>query len=302
MIHLLGLNFLRDKNTLDPYPTNVNNVQTVQIQNGIYDHFYVTRNVTSFNPDDMDKWDYDTIMNAPFNGNTDAGNINAALELITSVRVKRRIKGTFEWITLFDVPVSSVEDLKFERYDFLNQHGVEYEYAFVPMTNNIEGNYITNSVESYLQGVFVSDNKQIFGLYGDVSYGNTERVTRTGVFEPYGSKYPVVVSNGDISYDVGSVSATVMTDDMMYENRFNNIDELKLANNITDFLANRKAKILKDWNGNIWLITVSASPMKSYVQSLGNGLIVVNFSWVETGDANSHDDLYLNGILDIVKN
>lgn len=302
MIEFLGYNFLRDTNTLDPFPTDANNLSTIDIWNGIYDNINITRNVKDAYSEELPtKWDYDTIFDANFEGDLNAGNIDASLEQITSVRIKRRIKGTFNWITLFDVPVSTVEDLKFEKYDFLNQHSVEYEYAFVPMTNNIEGNYITNTVMSELKGVFISDIKEIYGFYGNVSYGSTERANRVGVFEPYGSKYPVIVSNGDIDYESGSVQATVMTDEMVYENQFDEVDERILADNIARFLANKKAKILKDWNGNIWLITVTASPTKSYVQAMGNGLVIINFAWSEVGDPNNHDDLYITGVVDVEK-
>ena len=77
MIGFIGYNFYADSNALDPTPTNVNNITKTRLQNGIFDHFNVTRNVTfdysSIIPTD---WDIDTIMDADFKGNISAGNVN----------------------------------------------------------------------------------------------------------------------------------------------------------------------------------------------------------------------------------
>ena len=65
MIGLIGYNFYTDGNALDPTPTDVNNITYTRVQNGIFDHFNVSRN-TSFDygsivPTD---WDVNTLMNA----------------------------------------------------------------------------------------------------------------------------------------------------------------------------------------------------------------------------------------------
>ena len=79
MIGFIGYNFCADGNALDPTPTNVNNITATRLQNGIFDHFNVTRNVTfdysSIIPID---WDIDTIMDANFKGNISAGNVDIA--------------------------------------------------------------------------------------------------------------------------------------------------------------------------------------------------------------------------------
>ena len=47
MLSFCGYNFMSDINALDPLATNLNNIDNVQIQNGIFDHFNITRDVTS---------------------------------------------------------------------------------------------------------------------------------------------------------------------------------------------------------------------------------------------------------------
>ena len=45
MIGFLGYNFCRDGNALDPTPTDINNINYTRVQNGIFDHFNVSKNV-----------------------------------------------------------------------------------------------------------------------------------------------------------------------------------------------------------------------------------------------------------------
>ena len=47
MFEFLNYNFFSDKNCLDPVPTSIENITQVQIQNGIYDEVYITKDVES---------------------------------------------------------------------------------------------------------------------------------------------------------------------------------------------------------------------------------------------------------------
>ena len=65
---------------------------------------------------------------------------------------------------------------------------------------------------------------------------------------------------------------------------------------LLDFLTNKNAKILKDWNGNIWLIVIVNNPSVSFQQNTSMRLADVSASWVEIGDYNSQKDLYEAGL------
>ena len=97
MTGLVGYNFCADGNALDPTPTNINDITFTKVQKGIFDHFNVSRD-TSFDYSSIipTDWDTDTWMNANFAGNTSAGNVAQVATGVTSIRVKRRIKGTFD--------------------------------------------------------------------------------------------------------------------------------------------------------------------------------------------------------------
>ena len=126
------------KYTADLTHVIVDDADTLVIGNGAFDQLYVTRSIED-QPDDFPSWDYDTIMNATFDGNLRGGNISYMIQQISLIRIKRRRAGGYNWVTLFDVPIKEPHDLEFERYDRYAANGVGYEYALVPVVDNKEG-------------------------------------------------------------------------------------------------------------------------------------------------------------------
>lgn len=299
MFQFIGYNFFSDKDALNPAPSMVDNITTTRLTNAVFDHFNITKNTdTPYGADKPSGWDYDTVLNANLDGNISAGNIDFIVEEISAIKIKRRVKGTFNWVTIKVIPVNKIEDLNFLFTDRLNASGVEYEYALVPMINDAEGNYIINSILSKIDGLFLVDADTIYKFYYAVNYGGNQRNQQIGTFQPLGSKYPVIITNGNLNYDSGNVTAMILPDD--YEDK-RNIDRLaitKKKDNLKKFLTDHRAKILKDWNGNIWLVMIVDNPQFTYKSGYGMGLPTVAFNWAEIGDANNQMDLYLNGIIE----
>lgn len=298
MIGFIGYNFCSDGNSADPTPTNINNITNTRLQNGIFDHFNVTRNVafdySSIIPTD---WDLDTIMNADFKGNASAGNVSQVTTGITAVRVKRRVKGTFDWITIKQIPISKPEDLSFVVTDNLNAYNTEYEYAFVPVMEDAEGSYIIESILSKFEGVFVCDVDTVFKFHAGIEYSNNTSNQQIGVFQPYNRKYPVVVSNSIMNYQTGAIGGWVLPDDFDDNRQLNRADITKEKEALLKFLLNKKPKIIKDMNGNSWLVYFTGNPTLSYDNNYGQGMVKVNAEWTEVGDPNDKTDLYENGLI-----
>ena len=298
MIGLIGYNFCSDSNALDLTPTDVNNLTYARVQNGIFDHFNVSRD-TSFNYDSIipTDWDVNTVMDADFAGNIFAGNVAQMASGVTSVRVKRRIKGSFDWVTIREIPVSAPEDLSFVITDNLNAYNVEYEYAFVPMMEDVEGSYIIESILSKFEGVFICDIDTVFKFYGGVEYNGNDAVQQVGVFQPYNRKYPVIVSNSIVQYQTGNIGGWVLPEDYEDTHVFDRAKIVKEKELLLNFLMNKKPKILKDMNGNNWLVYFTGNPSITYDNNYGQGMLKVSATWTEVGDPNSKDDLYENGLI-----
>ena len=298
MIGLVGYNFCADGNALDPTPTNINDITYTKVQNGIFDHFNVSRD-TSFDYNSIipTDWDMNTLMNADFAGNVSAGNVAQVAAGVTSVRVKRRIKGTFNWITIREIPVSKPEDLSFVITDNLNAYNVEYEYAYVPMMEDVEGNYIVESILSKFEGVFICDIDTVFKFYAGVEYDTNDAIQQVGVFQPYNRKYPIVVSNSIMQYQTGSIGGWVLPEDYEDTHVFDRSKIVKEKEVLLNFLMNKKPKILKDMNGNNWLVYFTGNPSVTYDNNYGQGMLKVSANWTEVGDPNDKTDLYENGLI-----
>lgn len=298
MIGFIGYNFCSDGNSADPTPTNINNITNTRLQNGIFDHFNVTRNVAfDYNSIIPTDWDIDTIMNADFKGNASAGNVSQMAAGITSIRVKRRVKGTFDWITIKQISVSKPEDLSFVITDNLNAYNTEYEYAFVPVMEDVEGSYIIESILSKFEGVFVCDVDTVFKFHAGVEYNNNTSNQQVGVFQPYNRKYPVVVSNSIMNYQTGSIGGWVLPNDFDDNRNPSRIAITKEKEGLLKFLLNKKPKIIKDMNGNSWLVYFTGNPTLSYDNNYGQGMVKVSAEWTEVGNPNDKTDLYENGLI-----
>ena len=298
MIGLIGYNFCADGNALDPTPTDINNITYTKIQNGVFDHFNVSRD-TSFDYNSIipTDWDTNTLMNADFAGNVSAGNVAQVATGVTSVRVKRRIKGTFDWITIREIPVSKPEDMSFVITDNLNAYNVEYEYAYVPVMEDVEGSYIIESILSKFEGVFICDVDTVFKFYAGVEYDTNDAIQQVGVFQPFNRKYPIVVSNSIMQYQTGGIGGWVLPEDYEDTHVFDRSKIVKEKEVLLNFLMNKKPKIIKDMNGNNWLVYFTGNPSVTYDNNYGQGMLKVSAKWTEVGDPNDKTDLYENGLI-----
>lgn len=297
MISLIGYNFTSDINALDPMSSNVNDV-SVRIQNGIFDNVTITKDVLSeISSEKPTRWTSDTVLNATFDEDISGGNIGQIAKDITSVKVKRRQIGTFDWITIKEIEVNDIDDLSFIVNDNLAISETDYEYAFVPIIQDIEGSYVINTIKAKFNGVFICDDETIFRMYAGVSYGDTQSVQPKGVYAPYGKKYPVIVSNGVTNYQTGSFSSIILPDS--YDST-KLIDKKAMADGrrlFVDFLNNKKPKLLKDWANNQWIIYITGNPTTSYMQGSGMSVASVSADWTEVGNPNVAQDLYENGLI-----
>ena len=298
MIEFIGYNFFKDINAIDPTPTNIQTLTSTKLENGIFDNFNVSKNVTfDYSSIIPTGWDLDTILNASFKGNISAGNIDDTYKDIEKVRIKRRIKGTFEWTTLQEITINNISDLGFAIADNLNQYNVEYEYAFVPIVGDTEGNYIVESIMSKFRGVFVCDADVVMKIIAGVEYSGNSVNQQIGVFQPYNRQYPVVVSNSIIQYKTGNIGGWVLPESYETDRTLDPVSITREKDLMVKFLTNKKPKIIKDSNGNSWLVYFTGNPSLSYENNYNQAMVKISASWTEIGDSNSKDDLFASGLI-----
>lgn len=299
MISLCNYSFCGGKDILNPFPTNVNNIKKVTIKNAIFDHIDISKNVNFSYTTELPKWDFDTILDCDFNKGTGAGNVEFTLSQLSSIKIKRRKKGDFEWITVQELPINDRTDLNSIKRDYFVPSYEEFEYALVPILNGVEGQYIIGSIGTEFNGVFISDVTNTFKLNAQVSYNSRTSMQSVGQITPLGRRYPVVIKNGEANYEIGSVSGMLLGKNYDSTHKIDRKEIKEEIDEFVNFLKNGKPKMLKDWNGNIWLLCITGNPSITYNNNYGMGIASTSFEWTEQGKYDNEDDLYDNGFIEI---
>ena len=289
----------------DTYPTtaisgNIDEMFPLTIltyQNCSLDNVDVTKNSTRVFSTTFPIWDYYTCINCDCSSLI-AGNISLVLSQVEGVKLKRRLVGTFDWITLKYIPISYQSSMTFEIYDNLVPSGKTFDYAIVPiLSGDIEGEYISVSVDSEFNGSYLCGNDKIFKLYSNVSYPTIGHNKQVGVFQPLGKTYQITVSNAIANGNSGSFSASVYGYNFEDNRTIDRLDATKQAFDIREYVTNIGAFMLKDWDGRIRIVSYTGGFTES--PNLATGAVNISFNWTETGSYNSQEDLYENGLIAI---
>ena len=242
---------------------------------------------------------------------SEQGNIELSYHIpITNLLVKRQdvddVSGG--WLTLYSQPISQASDMDFTFIDFLNQYGKTYKYALVPLLTQtqsgveveVEGGYtVSNEVQSVFDGVFIADSTGSQKCKANVGYGNVDMNQVVGSITPIGAKYPIIVTNSHNQYHNGSISGTIVPDDYYFNGNLSRIDMVNKRNELEQFLTNKRVKVIKDWNGNIWLVMIAGNVSCTFNNNYGMGIVSFSTNWTEVGDPTNQQDLQATGLINV---
>ena len=290
----LGKGIAGYKHSADNTTVTTDIVDRASIGGGIFDRLFITRN-TAEQPTEFPGWDYDTILDANFNGDLMGGNISYQINQITAIRLKRRRAGNREWLTLFEIPVKQEDDLKFEKYDKYAASGVKYDYALVPVINNVEGYINQNSITPSFSGCFIFEKEDGYSSDLDITKGTITRTKPTNVVTTLSGKYPYVISNAETDYETGQFSMMFLQKDSDGEYTTENAYQYREA--IKEFLNDGRPKIMKLSDGRIWMISTTDGLTEDNGEV--EGYVHHSFSWSEIGDPENSGDLYDNNFIDV---
>ena len=286
-------------------PTDIDNINKIELSNGIYDELFATNDVDSeLGQNIQQEWDFNTILHATFNGNALAGNINWAIDSVSDIAIKRRKIGEFNWTTLETKEVHNFDDFSIVGIDKTAAPNYEYEYAVVPVLNGIEGNYSTTlPLKVKTDCLVVLDKDEMWtttitdGFCDEVSNVPNSTVTTMN------DRYPTIVSNTSANYKTITVNCQLLptnetNDDCasIVENITSEVVKITDDNEaFMEFLNNRKAKLLKNIDGRMWLVYITTPPTNS---ADGTYLMrKITFGCTEIGNINSEEDLYYAGLI-----
>jgi len=292
----LGNSFFLGQKCMRTTPSSISHIVKIKLQNGMFDEVYIGKDTnTTYTTDINPTWDYNTLLHAFFNGNLYAGNVDFQLSQVSSIRIKRRVTGEYEYTTLFEIPIKVESDLRFTRYDRLAQSGIQYDYISVPVLNNVEGNSSVKSVLSQFEGVFIVGKDQTFNTILNVAI-TSQKNRPSSIINTIDRKYPYVVSNGLNNYYSGTTTGMFLeteTDNFTWKY----YDGWKHRADLMDFLCDGKPKILKHYDGRIWMISVVENPTETVQEQ--NDIVITSFNWTESDDYNSTNALYNGGFIEV---
>ncbi len=242
---------------------------------------------------------------------SEQGNIELSYHIpITNLLVKRQdvddVSGG--WLTLYSQPITQASDMDFTFIDFLNQYGKTYKYALVPLLTQtqsgveveVEGGYtVSNEVQSVFDGVFIADSTGSQKCKANVGYGNVDMNQVVGSITPIGAKYPIIITNSHNQYHNGSISGTIVPDDYYFNGNLSRIDMVNKRNELEQFLTNKRVKVIKDWNGNIWLVMIDGNVSCTFNNTYGMGIVDFSTNWTEVGDPTDQQDLQATGLINV---
>lgn len=293
MILLSGA-FCGDNHSFDYTPTNISNINNIKIGNGIYDEIYATKGTNGEYDESSKIWGYDTLLFALFKNNLFGGNVEFTSDSVSAIRIKRRKLGTYKWDTFYEKPITTNDDFNFEWVDKYVRGKTEYEWAFVPVINGSEGNLNTNRIKTEFDGFYFIEKDVVYRAILNTQI-NPTRNQDTAVVKTLNRRYPFTIKNGKTNYTSGNFQATFIEqkDDCTFD-----IDNgWSYRERVTDFLTNGKNKILKNDEGKMWMVSIIDGIPENADGHYQN--VITNITFVETGDAESVEDLYIHGLLDL---
>ena len=212
--------------------------------------------------------------------------------------IKKRKMDDYKWTTIYTVPIKTEEDFDFYFNDIVVASNTMYEYAAVPIINGVEGSYQTINVNVEFEGCFIVDTTNAYQILLDLNSNSLTRSINGSVIEPFNSKYPYVYYYSKLQYDKFSVSGSFIElnrSDCTWDIE----NSGKYRKSLRDFISNQRAKLVKFFDGRIYLacaidnITESGDSNPYLVHS------TINF--IEIGDVNSNSDLYYHGFTEFLE-
>ena len=100
-----------------------------------------------------------------------------------------------------------------------------------------------------------------------------------------------ITSQGEILVALNSIPAA--------QNRWDRTAMVAAREAMEEFLTNKSPKILKDWNGNIWLVMFTSEIDLTFVNEWGMGIASFSATWTEVGNAEDQYDLQNSGLINI---
>jgi len=291
----LSYGFAGGQYSLDTTPSYSGKVKSFVLMNGAWDEFFVSKdiNLTEIPVD----WNVDTVLHAHFTRNLYIGSVDFGVEETESIRVKRRLKDTFNWITVYEQMTNSIEDFNFIFLDYTARSKTEYDYCLVPVIGGVEGVPIISKIKTCFVGLIISEKDKCFAAQLETDVNPQQQNSPRAVVNTMHRVHPFIVHNGDNNYTSGTVSA-IFAEYNEKTNEWDIKNSWKYRERLNKFLYNKIPKLLKYEDGRMKLIGVSSDSITESEVKNNKLLVKTSVGWTEIDDCDDGEALYDNGLID----
>ena len=322
MANFLQADLLFGQNALTNPTSFINQIDSITIQNGVFEGVNVINQYDdTISSEQPTNWEDNFIMSADFVDGIDAGSVGNLLGIANQILIKRREVGSHQniadgWLTIAKVDISDSDSLQFIVSDYTCKCNTAYEYVLVPTLIQVQGglevqvetsitdNSTILTVLSEFDKIYLCTVDDAQSLYAGSAYENMDTQQLVGVHQSLGNRYPIVVTNSKINYHTGGLSGMILNQYYGKTNPITNemtpLDRtliVQAREEFDTFVTQGVPMVLKDWNGNIWLIMVTDSPSYTWVNEWGMGLGSLSLTWTEIGNVKNQADLNRAGMV-----
>lgn len=286
--------------------SNCDDITYVQLNQGTFDEINLEVYDKDTVKDDIDNyvfpenWNKFTVLNSNFNNhNLAAGNFDYMIDEVKSMIIKRRPHNSVEpYLPIFEKNIyTNTNEFNFTFTDYLVRNGKEYEYILLPiLKNGIEGTPIHVIYEDDISlidfdGVFICEPNSTYESHLNIEL-TAQKNKPSSIITPIGQKYPYVLCSTENNYYTGTVKGLFV----QYENGNHHFeDSWDFREKFNEFLLNGKVKVLKYYDGRIWLVNIYDNVTND--RDGHDDIIISSFSWAEIGDVSDVYALYDNGFI-----
>lgn len=289
----LGVSFSGTDSSSSSSAISNSTITTFKISHIVLDELYATSNVLlHFNWQIPDTWTFDTMLHAQYRGDTYAGNVNFTADIVDRVKIKKRYVGDFTWKTIYEQEISSIDDLVIDIWDYYEPSNRDIEYSYVAVIGGVDANTISASVRSEFEHYFICDRNVSYPMVIDADNKITYNRESSTLVSP-GRKYPYVINNGIAKYYSGTMTVTFIE---IKDCELDVANGWKYRNQIDEWLTNGEAKILKSFEGDMWMVNIVGSiprTVHDHYQYVSHQI-----DWVECGNPVLIGDLHDHGFID----
>lgn len=223
---------------------------------------------------------------------------------VKKVLIKRKITTSSRYQSIYYSEVSSLDDLNITINDFGCRNNYDYLYIVQYFSESGAQLYTQNfTVKSYFDCMVLADKDRIYYTPLNFAAINTTRVKPYVINTPLFSLKPSYYSNTMTNYEEGTCQGTFLRESgdeshIQFETNHN----WEYRKEIKDWLTEGNAKLLKNVTGEIWLVGIKSDSINDtslFSQAEVEGARLLEFGWIELGDADSESDLYDNNLIDV---